>query len=249
MSTIKKHVVDERRILVSVNDGIAHIVLNRPQKLNALDDEMSDALMDAWQQIEEDPDVAVAILSANGKHFCAGADISGGANLHGGLPGLKQHRLYTGNGKTRFKPVIGVVHGYALGAGCMLALRGCDVIIASPDAEFGYPEGVAGVAVPPPDYLPILPFRLTLELMLLGWKGGRMINAERAFQTGIINAVAPRDRLLEEAQNYAAMLKRLPGAYVRAVKSGLYRALATRSAQSEDDFVDFIAPQRAPQNS
>lgn len=235
----------EETIRFSVADGIAHVVLNRPDKLNALDDATSDLLVETWQQIEEDPAIQVAVLSAEGRHFCAGADVSGAADLGGALPGLKQHRTYTSNGRTRFKPVVGAVHGYALGAGYLLAARGCDIVVASDDAQFGFPEGQAGIAMAPPEYIPAMPFKMNLEFMLLGWKGGVMIDAQRAYEVGMINKVTTRERLLDEAMGYARLLRLVPPLYTRSVKAGLYRSMATRTTSSEDDFVEFVLPQAA----
>ena len=235
-------------IRFSAADGIAHVVLNRPDKLNALDDAMSDELVALWQRIEDDPDILVTVLSAEGRHFCAGADVGGAADLSGALPGLKQHRTYTGNGRTRFKPVVGAVQGYALGAGYLLAIRGCDIVVASDDAQFGFPEGQAGIAMAPPQYIPAMPFKMNLEFMLLGWKGGRMVSAERACEVGMISKVTTRDALLDEAMDYARLLKLVPPLYTRSVKAGLYRAMHTGTVATEDDFVDFVMPQAASED-
>ncbi|MFT3976430.1 MAG: enoyl-CoA hydratase/isomerase family protein [Sphingomonas bacterium] len=224
-------------------DGIAHVTLARPEKLNALDDETSDALIDIWQQIEDDPTIFVTILSAEGRHFCAGADIGGKADLAGALPGLKQHRTYTGNGRTRFKPVVGAVQGYALGAGYYLAVRGCDIVVAADDALFGFPEGQAAIAMAPPEYVPAMPLKTMVEFMLLGWKGGRLMTAERAHQIGMINQVVSREGLMDAALEYARLLRQIPPLYTRSVKAGLYRAMTTSNAAAENDFVEFVLPQ------
>ena len=231
-------------ILYEVRDEIAFVTLNRPDRLNALGDELSDALVAVWRRIEADDAVKVAILSAAGKHFCAGADITpGGADLAGGMPGIRQHLTYIGNGLDRHKPVVGVVQGYALGAGYLLAVRGCDIVVATEDALFGYPEGRAGIALAPPEPLPFMPFKTHLEFMLLGWKGGQLMSAERAWQLGMINKVAPADQAMAEAVAYAELLKLVPPLYIKSVKAGHYRAAQTRTGQTERDYMEFVAPQ------
>jgi enoyl-CoA hydratase/carnithine racemase len=93
--------------------------MNRPDKLNALSVELADALNDTWAHFEADPGPKDAILSAAGRAFCAGADIGGGGpNDDLRIPwAIRVHRAYPQNGVTVFKPIIGAVHGYALGGG------------------------------------------------------------------------------------------------------------------------------------
>jgi enoyl-CoA hydratase/carnithine racemase len=231
-------------VTYEVREDIAFLTLNRPDKLNALSDGLCDRLMELWRRVEDDPAVRVAILSAAGPHFCAGADLDpGAADLSGALPGIKQHQIYTGNGFDRFKPVVGVVHGYALGAGFALAVRGCDVVVAADDAMFGYPEARAGVALAPPEPSPYMPFKLSLEFMLLAWKGGRMISAERAHALGFVNAVVPRAQAMDEALAYARQLKLVPPLYIRSVKAGHYRATLPEVSRTERDYMEFVLPQ------
>jgi crotonobetainyl-CoA hydratase len=226
-------------------DGdIAWLTLNRPERFNALNDALSHQLLTLWDELERDPEVRVAILKAEGPHFCAGADISPGeATMDGALPGLLQHRTYTGNGLHRFKPVIGLVQGYALGAGALLALRGCDIVLAAEGAQFGYPEARAGVALAPPEPLPYMPLKLSLEFMLLAWKGGRMMDACRAYALGLVNQVAPQADLPAQARIWADQLRLVPPLYIRAVKHGHYRAAASATLRAEEDFMNYVLPQ------
>lgn len=231
-------------VTYEVRDDVAVLTLNRPDKLNALSDALCDRLMELWAEVERDANVRVAILTAAGPHFCAGADLEpGAADLGGALPGIRQHQIYTGNGLDRFKPVIGAVHGYVLGAGFALAVRGCDVVVAADNAVFGYPEARAGVALAPPEPSPYMPFKVSLEFMLLGWKGGRMMPAERARELGLVNVVVPADRLFDEAMAYAQQLKLVPPLYIRSVKAGHYRATLSDVSRAERDYAEFILPQ------
>src|SRR5690348_18468865 len=99
-----------------VKDEIAFIELNRPDKLNALNTELSDALNDAWARFEADSEAKVAILSGAGRAFCAGADLANRPADDLGIPwAIRIHRAYPQNGVSVFKPIIGAVHGYVLG--------------------------------------------------------------------------------------------------------------------------------------
>ncbi|ALR22059.1 MULTISPECIES: enoyl-CoA hydratase-related protein [Sphingobium] len=123
----------------------AEVRLNRPSSLNAINDEMDLALADAWERIDGDPDIRVAILTGAGeKAFCAGGDMSdpptghNGLSFGGGMTGIG------GRLKPLRKPLICGVHGYVLGLGFELALC-ADILIASDDAHFCLPEAHVGV--------------------------------------------------------------------------------------------------------
>lgn len=134
-------------VLVSVDGPIARITINRPEKLNALNSQVVNAMSKALAQLEDNPDVRVAILAGSGeKAFAAGADIAEMANY-----GTEQARQFARNGHmlgeriehARF-PVIARVQGFALGGGCELAMA-CDLIYAGEKARFGQPEVTLGV--------------------------------------------------------------------------------------------------------
>jgi len=134
-------------VLVQRAGSIATVVLNRPEKLNALNSQVVNAMSKALAQLEDNPDVRVAILAGSGeKAFAAGADIAEMANY-----GTEQARQFARNGHmlgeriehARF-PVIARVQGFALGGGCELAMA-CDLIYAGEKARFGQPEVTLGV--------------------------------------------------------------------------------------------------------
>src|SRR3546814_16743893 len=105
------------------------------------------------------------------------------------------------NGINVFKPIVGVIHGYALGAGYNLGVRCCDITIAGESALLGYPESRAGIAIRPLEYTPHMPFKLSLEFALMAWKGGRLIDAERAFQIGLeIGRASGRERVCQNVK-------------------------------------------------
>ena len=124
---------------------IAHVRLNRPKSLNAINGDMDQSLFEAWQEINNNPEIWVAVLSGEGdRAFCVGGDISGGTE--------RASRMAVGGGLTGIagplvklkKPLIAAVQGYALGGGFELALC-ADIIVAADNAQFGLPETKAGI--------------------------------------------------------------------------------------------------------
>jgi enoyl-CoA hydratase/carnithine racemase len=228
-------------VLYEVKNNIAYITLNRPEKLNAFNLEMSFALRDTWKRFENDPEARVAILSGNGKSFSVGVDLTG-EDRKMGKP-WEYHEAYPLNGTDLFKPIVGAVRGYALGQGYLIAVTGCDITIASENAFFGYPESRAGVAQIPPQYAPYMPFKIALEFMLLSWKGGRMMSAQRAMGFGLVNDVVSDEDLLNAAENWAEMLKKVPPLFIRSVKYGYYTQTERSGRKVEREYVNYVLPQ------
>ena len=190
----------ESVLLVENRDGIAHVTINRPEKLNALNDEVIAALGAAVERIDRDETVRGVILTGAGpKAFVAGADI-GELNQQGPFDGKRRAMA----GQEIFsrlerlgKPVIAAVNGFALGGGCELAMA-CHIRIASENAKFGQPEVKLGIG---PGYggsvrLPRLVGRgRALELLLTA----QMIDAAEAWRIGLVNRVVPQEQLMTEA--------------------------------------------------
>lgn len=185
-----------------VQDGIAIITVNRPDKLNALNDRVVAELSEAAGRLLEDGNIRGAIITGAGsKAFVAGADI---AELSRQDAESGRQRALAGQAAFRRlercgKPVIAAVNGFALGGGCELAMA-CHLRVASETARFGQPEVKLGLC---PGYggtvrLPRLVGRgRALELLL----GGQMIDASEAYRIGLVNRVVPADRLLDECRN------------------------------------------------
>jgi enoyl-CoA hydratase/carnithine racemase len=220
--------------------------LNRPERLNAFNLEMSHALRDCWKRYEADADARVAILTGQGTSFSVGVDLTG-ADRKAGKP-WQYHEAYPLNGITLFKPGIAAVHGYAPGQGYIIAVTGCDITIASENAVFGYPEGRAGVSQVPRQYVPYMPFKIALEFMLLSWKGGRMMTASRAYEVGLVNRVVPDEELLSEAVKWAELLEGVPPMYIKSVKYGFYTGTERSARKTEREYVDFIFPQETSED-
>jgi enoyl-CoA hydratase len=188
-------------LLFEVRDGIAFVTVNRPDKLNALNDQVMAELADASERIATEPAIGGAIITGSGsKAFIAGADI-GDLARQGPFDG--KARAMRGQAvlrrlETCGKPVIAAVNGYALGGGCELAMA-CHLRLASEAARFGQPEVKLGIA---PGYggtqrLPRLVGKgVALQLIL----SGEMIDAQEAYRIGLVNKVVPAAELLAEAE-------------------------------------------------
>jgi len=136
----------EEPILYSVQDGIAHIVLNRPEKLNAMDDDCVRLMKSLLFRVDDDDDVQVGVISGNGRAFCSGGDV---AQRHSKS---REERARLGSGEardaqakdlaygfTQWKPLIAAVHGYVLGVGLHLALMS-EMIVAAEGTKFQMAE-------------------------------------------------------------------------------------------------------------
>ena len=227
-------------LLYEVKDQIAYITMNRPEKRNALNAELCLELGITWERFEQDPDARVAILSGAGKAFCAGADLTE-AQEPGYLEALGQ--AFAPNGVTVFKPIIGAVHGFAVGAGFGLAIRSCDLTIAAEDTRFVYPEPRVGVVGGIVQYAPHMPLKATLEFMLTG----EPMNAQRAYEVGLVNKVVPEAELMAEATKWAEILKKNAPLTLRAIKFSLYKVITDRlyadASKAAMEFDTFIRPQ------
>ena len=89
-----------------------------------------------------------------------------------------------------------------------------------------------------------MPFKISLEFMMLAYKGGRFMDAQRAYQLGIVNEVVPEAELLATAERWAEMLKTIPQLYIKAIKYGHYKAMHMEYLQREMDYAHFIWPQQ-----
>jgi enoyl-CoA hydratase len=231
----------EAVLLYEVRGEIAFITMNRPQKLNALNGALSDALRETWIRFEADPSAKVAVLTGAGQHFCAGADVSPGA-VDRDVP-FQVHQGYPQNGISVFKPIVGAIRGYVLGAGYALAVRGCDITIAGESTLIGFPEARIGTPLPPIEYLPYMPFKISLEFMLLAWNGGQIMDARRAYEVGLVNKVVADEQLMDEAVRWAELLKKIPPLYIKSVKYGHYKTTDNKVRVDEREYILFTHPQ------
>lgn len=201
----------------SVADHIAHVRLNKPKSLNAISPDMDDALFDAWQTINNDPDIWCAVLSAEGERaFCVGADVSAGVDparrvaVGGGLTGIGGPLVEVK------KPLIAAVQGYCLGAGFEMAMC-ADLIVAADNTQFGLPEtrvGIIGECGVVHRAIRQLPHHIALALIMTG---ERMPVTDLA-QYGLVNEVVPFADLEEAALKWAGKITASSPLAVQAAK-------------------------------
>ena len=212
------------KVLYEKRNGIGYITLNRPDALNALDDELNDDLWTVWDDFGKDESVHVAILTGAGKAFCSGADLKTfipkwekanmldvRKNVPTGIAGgitRGQHRIT--------KPIIAAVNGHAIGGGFELALA-CDIRIASERAKFGVFEvryglhqGDGGIV----RLVAIAGVATALELTLTG----REVTAEEAYRLRLVTRVVPHDNLMATAEQYASMIMNNSQQAIRSAK-------------------------------
>ncbi|MGB7284891.1 MAG: enoyl-CoA hydratase-related protein [Candidatus Acidiferrum sp.] len=213
-------------LLEQKHDGIAVLVLNRPDKLNALNSELSTALNDALARIADDDSVHVVVLSGAGRAFCSGGDLGAigrgrernetaelGPILRSGMQAVLKMRLMP-------QPVIAAVNGAAAGAGMNIALA-ADIRIAADTAKFGENFSRVGLF---PDYggTFFLPQLVGPSVAAEMFYTGEMIDAPMALRLGIVNRVVPVAQLEAEAKSLAEKIAQGPPLAIRAVKKIMF---------------------------
>jgi enoyl-CoA hydratase len=207
-----------KNLIVDKKEGIGFIKINRPKVLNALNSETIKEITKVVCELENDKKIKVAILTGEGKAFIAGADISSMANMtpleakefaelgHIMLNKIERSRI----------PFIVAVNGFALGAGCEI-LQACDIAIAAKSAKLGQPEINLGIH---PGFggtqrLPRLVGIMKAKELLLT---GRNIDADEAFNIGLVNMVVEDDQLMETAENIAGKIAGKSSVQIQFIK-------------------------------
>jgi enoyl-CoA hydratase len=217
-------------------DGVALVTMNRPEKLNALDNRMWDELPAAIEAESADDDVRVIVVTGAGRGFCAGADLSAISELPShGVPDFARYQERAGNTLARIKrapkPTIAAVNGPAAGGGLAIALA-CDVRIAAPDARFNVAFirlGLSGCDVGVSWLLPrVVGLGHASELMLTG----RLVDADEALRIGLVNSIVPAEELLDSAYAKAAEIARNSPFGLRLTKEGLQLAVDAPSIEA-----------------
>jgi enoyl-CoA hydratase/carnithine racemase len=200
---------------LQVDSGIATLRLNRPEKRNAMSDEMRAEFIDALERVAADTAIRALVLTGNGKGFCAGGDVSGMERRMQAPPGevafngwSRQQRVHHAVAllHTMPKPTIAAVNGAASGLGADTALS-CDFIIASEAASFTWSYIHRGL-IPDGGGMYFLPRRVGLAKAKDLIFSGRKVEAAEALALGIADRVSSAENLVADAQAWAAELSR-----------------------------------------
>ena len=226
-------------VLFEQKDHIAYVTINRPERMNALGQDVRNGLIDAFMKVRYEPSIRVAIITGAGdKAFSAGADLK----EHNEIFKKKSYRVGPDYGALdepphssaivieTYKPVIAAINGYALAGGCELSLA-CDIRIASENASFGLPEAKRGrganFATVMLQYL--IPRGIAMQMLFTG----ESITAQEALRFGLVNQVVPLPELLPAAtalaekiaKNAPVSLRRIKELSVKSIGSPLFFAL------------------------
>lgn len=216
-----------KNLLVEKNEGVCTVKINNPQTLNSLNAEVLADLEYAFDQIKDDDEIQIVVLTGEGKAFVAGADIAYMSKLN-----PAEAKKFSEDGSRLFrkietlnKVVIAAVNGYALGGGCELAMA-CDIRVASVKAKFGQPEVGLGI---------IPGFSGTQRLARLVGMGlakeliftGGHIDAEEAYRIGLVNKVTEKDSLMEETYKMANKIKLNSRVALKYAKEAMNRGTET----------------------
>jgi E-phenylitaconyl-CoA hydratase len=211
---------------VTVDEGVCTIVINRPERLNAMDAEHYAGLSRAWCRVRDDAAIRVAIVTGAGeKAFTTGADIKSFLTSPPGYDEmwLTQRDQLLNRGLEVWKPVIAAVNGYCLGGGMTLMLA-TDIRVATETATFGLSEVKRGVVAGnggTQRTLRQLPHAIAMEMLLTG----DPIDAATAARWGLVNRVVPRAELMDTARDYA---RRIAANAPLAVQASKELALKSR---------------------
>jgi 2-(1,2-epoxy-1,2-dihydrophenyl)acetyl-CoA isomerase len=213
-------------LLEQKHDAVAVLVLNRPDKLNALNSELSTALNEALTRIADDDSIHVVVISGAGRAFCAGGDLGAigkgrergetaelGPILRSGMQAVLKMRLMP-------QPVIAAVNGAAAGAGMNIALA-ADIRVAADTATLGENFSRVGLF---PDYggTFFLPQLVGPSVAAEMFYTGEMIDAQTALKLGIVNRIVPVAQLEAEVKSLAEKIAQGPPLAIRAVKKILF---------------------------
>jgi enoyl-CoA hydratase/carnithine racemase len=214
--------------LVEKANHVMTVRINRPERLNALHPPGNIELGRVFDDFAADDDLWVAIVTGEGKAFCAGNDLryqaEGGVRspMPRGFGGLSSRFDLT-------KPVIAAVNGVAMGGGFEIALA-CDLIIASEKAVFALPEPKVGLAALAGG-LNRLPRQIGSKRALGMILTGRHVPAQEGFELGFVNEVVPHEKLMERTMVWVKQILACSPLSIRASKDVVYRSLSTGSLQ------------------
>ena len=230
-------------ILSEIRGRVGLITLNRPQAMNALNNQLMREVMDALETFDKNEAIGAMVITGNEKAFAAGADIKEMADKSIQEMMDKDHIAVFGRIRTIRKPVIAAVSGWALGGGCEVALS-CDMIVASESAKFGQPEiniGVIPGAGGTQRLARAVGKVIAMEMIL----NDRRLTAQEAYQFGMVNRVVPVESYLDEALKLAEEIASRAPMAVRAgkkmINQAYERTLSEGLAAEKQEFYNLFA--------
>jgi enoyl-CoA hydratase/carnithine racemase len=237
----------EKTVLFDVEDRVATITLNRPERLNAMNRELRDELREAWLRVKSDPEIWCAIVTGAGRGFSTGADVeslaSGGFQKRDAWDELAMHERIRQLPFPRrllvHKPVIAAVNGVVGGASLDLVTES-DIPIASERAEFLDPHVSLGY-VSSHEMVNMarrVPVAYCLRMALLGTK--ERIGAEKAAAIGLVTEVVPHEQLMPRARELAHLVCENAPLAVWGTKMGILRGLGLPIEQAEDIAIGYL---------
>jgi len=217
--------VAESLVLSEPDGAIAVVLLNRPEQLNALSDELMDDLVRTLEELDRDESVRAIVLGGNDRAFAAGADIGELAQASA-IDLYYQRRVERWDAiRGLWTPLVAAVSGYCLGGGCELALS-CDLIVASETAQFGQPETGLGI-IPGAGGTQRLTRAVGKAVAMDVILSGRRLNANEALQAGLVARVVAKEAWLDEAKRVARHIAEKGPVATRLAKESVDRAYET----------------------
>jgi methylglutaconyl-CoA hydratase len=215
---------DYQKIIYSVDDAVARITLNRPDKRNALDDEIVAEFADALRAAGRDTGVRVVLLTGAGKDFCSGADLASlqrisQAGVEESMSSARVMGELFVEMRRHPRPIIAAVRGRALAGGCGLATA-CDIILATGSAQFGYPE--VNIGFIPAMVMAILRRSVSEKRAFELITRGEVITASVAAEIGMINRVFTDEQFDTDVETYVTQMAGKSASAVSLAKSLLY---------------------------
>jgi methylglutaconyl-CoA hydratase len=213
-----------RKILYSIEQATARITLNRPDKRNALDDDIVAEVKDALRAAASDQSVRAVVISGAGKDFCSGADlaalrrISEATVMENVVNARSLGELFV-EMRRHPRPVIAAVRGRALAGGCGLATA-CDIVLAAESAQFGYPE--VNIGFIPAMVMAILRRSVSEKLAFELITRGEIIGSRDAARIGLVNRVFSDDEFDDEVTKYVGEMAAKSASALSLAKNLLY---------------------------
>ena len=220
--------MSDQLVLVEREPPVATVLLNRPDQLNALSDELMDELVAALEELDRDRAVRAIVLGGSDRAFAAGADIGELAQVSA-IELYYQRRIERWDAiRGLWTPLVAAVSGFCLGGGCELAMA-CDLIVASESAEFGQPETGLGI-IPGAGGTQLLTRAVGKALAMDVILSGRRLSAREALAAGLVARVVAKEAWLDEAKRIARAIAEKGPVATRLAKESVDRAFESTLA-------------------